>query len=373
MVEGGVSVANVIKRDRWSTDRKTGERRSRAVYQVRWREGRRQRSQQFERRADAELFCAQAKVRLAQGLPAIPERRDPLTAEEAIARHLDHREAHGSPESARVYLSTFSQFAEWVTRGGSRRFEMTEMTPMIVEEWIAELARGGQVSKNVRLQYARRVLGMWRWIAQRYPDRCAPFVAVTLQRTEQREQPAPSWVEMDRAIAAARAGAGWRRVGSVQDREWLVRALTILRFTGLRIGQVWQLRWADLDLEQGTLHARAEFDRGRRGRIVPISPHLHRYLLSTRPTGGRLIERACVPESKWINRCWRAAEVRPSITGWHAFRRGVETGLAAEGVDLIRIRKLIGHTMGVDDAYLSAAGLDLREAVSRIPAIGERS
>ncbi len=135
MVEGGVSVANVIKRDRWSTDRKTGERRSRAVYQVRWREGRRQRSQQFERRADAELFCAQAKVRLAQGLPAIPERRDPLTAEEAIARHLDHREAHGSPESARVYLSTFSQFAEWVTRGGSRRFEMTEMTPMIVEEW----------------------------------------------------------------------------------------------------------------------------------------------------------------------------------------------------------------------------------------------
>jgi hypothetical protein len=86
------------------------------------------------------------------------------------------------------------------------------------------------------------------------------------------------------------------------------------------------------------------------------------------------LQRSAFRATKWATRIWREVG-REGLVGWHAFRRGVETGLAALGVDLIRIRKLIGHSSGVDDAYLDAMGLDLREAIARIPPItlGEES
>ena len=36
------------------------------------------------------------------------------------------------------------------------------------------------------------------------------------------------------------------------------------------------------------------------------------------------------------------------------------------------LRKLVGHSMGVADAYLDATVLNLEDAVARIPAIGEQ-
>jgi integrase len=123
-----------------------------------------------------------------------------------------------------------------------------------------------------------------------------------------------------------------------------------MRFTGLRAGQTWT----------------------GRGREVPISIHLVEYLKGLDPDGDRLFERAWVPEAKWINRCWRAAGIRPAIHGWHAFRRGFETGLFAAGIDLVRVRALIGHSSGVDDSYIDAAGLNLAAAVRAIPPVEDR-
>jgi hypothetical protein len=81
------------------------------------------------------------------------------------------------------------------------------------------------------------------------------------------------------------------------------------------------------------------------------------------------LDRSLYRATKWAKRIWQECDARPGIVGWHSFRRGFETGLAALGVDLIRIKKLTGHSLGVDDAYLDAAGLDLREAIERIPPV----
>jgi integrase len=178
---------------------------------------------------------------------------------------------------------------------------------------------------------------------------------------------------MDHCIQAACEGAAYLQTGLVDDLEMVVRAATIMRFTGLRISQVWQLTWADFDLDHATMHVDAKYDRARRGRVVPISAHLVEYLASLGQREGRLFQRALSPEAKWVNRCWRAAGVREGISGWHAFRRGFETGLALDGANLIVIRKLIGHRSGVDDAYLDAMALNLHKTVARIPPLADQS
>jgi integrase len=118
------------------------------------------------------------------------------------------------------------------------------------------------------------------------------------------------------------------------------------------------------------LNVRPETEKTGRGREVPVSAHLVQFLDDWAPPPGRLFARAWTPEAMWINRCWRAAGVRTAIHGRHAFRRGFETGLLAAGVDLVRVRALIGHSSGVDDSYIDAAGLNLRAAVSAVPEIG---
>tara|TARA_B100000575_G_scaffold133505_1_gene106351 strand:+ start:373 stop:687 length:315 start_codon:yes stop_codon:yes gene_type:complete len=51
-------------------------------------------------------------------------------------------------------------------------------------------------------------------------------------------------------------------------------------------------------------------------------------------------------------------------------------GKKTRNVDMLghvyALRKLVGHSMGVADAYLDATVLNLEDAVARIPAIGEQ-
>ncbi|MFH1468729.1 MAG: tyrosine-type recombinase/integrase [Pseudomonadota bacterium] len=347
------------------TDKRTG------ASKVSWRDpDGRQRSKRFpkgQRRA-AEVFRAEIVQRLAQGLAGRSARQDPLPAEDAVAAYIDHVQVTGSADSARTLESTLSAFVAWWTRGGTRRAYMTDLDPIIVERWFKHLCEKGSPAQPTRVKYARRVSSWWAWTARRYRERCAPHTPPDLPRAMRTPKPAPTWAEMDRCVLAAAEGAGLR-YGS-PDAAWVERAATIARYTGLRPVQVWALTWDDIDLVDKKLTVAAEHDRGRRGRIIPICDPLVDYLATLgRREGGLFDMKRCSLGTRYINRCWRASGARSTISGWHAFRRGFETGLLAAGVDLVRVRALVGHSSGVDDHYIDAAGLDLREAVARIPKI----
>jgi integrase len=338
---------------------------------VSWRDpDGRQRSKRFPagQRAAAKQFHAEVVRRLAQGLPGRSARQDPLPAEEAVALYLDHVAVTGSRDSARTLESTLAAFVAWWTRGGTRRAYMTDLDPILVERWFKHLCEKGSPAQPTRVKYARRVSTWWSWVARRYRDRCAPHEPPGLPRAMRAPKSAPTWAEMDLCVLAAADGAGLR-YGS-PDAAWVERAATIARYTGLRPVQVWALTWDDIDLVGKMLTVRPEHDRGRVGRIIPICDPLVAYLATLGRREGALFDmKRCSLGTRYVNRCWRAAGVRPTISGWHAFRRGFETGLLAAGVDLVRVRSLVGHSSGVDDHYIDAAGLDLREAVGRIPAI----
>lgn len=65
---------------------------------------------------------------------------------------------------------------------------------------------------------------------------------------------------MDRCIATA---TGWQQ-----------KLLTVLRFTGLRVGETILLTWDDMDLERRELFIDAAVSKHREERTIPISPLL---------------------------------------------------------------------------------------------------
>lgn len=339
-------------------------------WRVRWRDpDGRARSKGVPDRKTAKLVAADIERRVARGLPGEATQQRPVEAEDAVAAFLDHKRAMGSPRSVKTYECPILQFV-YFARKGRQKFYLTDMTPELIEDWFIHLSQRASPGHNTRIQYASIIARWWEWSARRFRGGIAPFIRPELPRKTRTKQASPTFAEMDACILAARDGAAFTRLP--KDPGWVERMLTIMRFTGLRVRQTNLLTWDDFDLTRATLHVPADTEKTRVGRIIPISPHLVEYLAGLGRREGRLFRRVSTPEAKWVNRAWRAAGVRPQIHGWHAFRRGLETGLLGQlNVDLVRVRALVGHSSGVDDSYIDAAGLNLRDAVDVIPPITE--
>lgn len=296
----------------------------------------------------------------------------PRTAEQ-YARALDLflrflRAEHGAAPLYPDLLSkgTLGAFYDWLAAGSGRvpphdrphqRVSTAPRTPQTCR-------------KNVEV-----VQLAWAWAADSddYADEAPRPRTIEMPEGETDPTVAPSWSEMDACVEAAEG--------------WIRKLAIVLRFTGLRVQQVMRLRWDDVDLDLGTLRIRGALGKSaeeRRGRIVPLSPHLVDELSGWGVRDGWLVpcnrqpgprereargrdmarawKRAGVPEDRWRN--------QPD----HAFRKGITSGLKRLGADTEAVEYILGHSRpSVRGAYLDPDFLPNREAVTLIPAIGADS
>ena len=149
-----------------------------------------------------------------------------------------------------------------------------------------------------------------------------------------------------------------RLLDAIEDRSWYAMVLTALR-TGLRYGELCELRWDDVDLVAGRLLVRRSFTKGfvttpktNKSREVPLSPatvevlkgirglrHLKGGLVFCKPDGGRRIHRRA---DVAIKRFGRLAGLR-SI-GWHVLRHTFASHLIMRGRSLKEVQELLGHS-----------------------------
>lgn len=161
-----------------------------------------------------------------------------------------------------------------------------------------------------------------------------------------------------------------RLLKAIEDRSWHAMVLTALR-TGLRYGELCELRWDDVDLVAGRILVRRSFTKGfvttpktHKSREVPLSPatietlkgirglrHLRGGLVFCQVNGKRRIHRRA---DVAIKRFCRAAGLRP--IGWHVLRHTFASHLIMRGRSLKEVQELLGHsdvTMTMRYAHLS--------------------
>ena len=195
-------------------------RKRRGRFEVRWRASGRQRSKTFTRKRDADRFKVEIERRAQLG--SLFE-ADPVRFGDYVDSWLDRQEQ-------RVRVSTDERYRQALSAVGPLGcLRIHELRASDIEDQIALVGRRAPRQAQIALQLVRRVL---RSAEQRGHRVDAAIFSVEAPRYEEREPRFLTWVQVE-ALASY-----------CVER----RLITFAALTGLRQGELFALRRADLDL-----------------------------------------------------------------------------------------------------------------------------
>jgi integrase len=162
----------------------------------------------------------------------------------------------------------------------------------------------------------------------------------------------------DTARRDARASANaWRRARGYNDwavydtyTDYVTPLVLLALNSGLRRGELLQLRWRDLDLQRRILTVRGEGAKTLQTRHVPLNSEAARVMKAWRPTvvepdwcafGGSTESTPIVA----VKKACRGVLKRAKITQFrfHDLRHTFASKLVMAGIDLNTVRELLGH------------------------------
>jgi integrase len=171
-----------------------------------------------------------------------------------------------------------------------------------------------------------------------------------------------------------------RLIEALQER--LRPLLLVAIHTGMRLGELLALTWKDVDLGSGTIAIR-EAKSGEE-RIAWMSPIARATLQALRAKqiqesaasdsvalirGSYIFGAALGSARTCLWRYWQPALRKAGIEDlrFHDLRHTFATRLVARGIDIYRVKTLIGHkTLRKTERYAHVADEHLREAVERL-------
>ena len=151
-------------------------------------------------------------------------------------------------------------------------------------------------------------------------------------------------------------------------------------FTGMRSGELYALRWTDIDLDNRTISVSKAWNskngftstKNQKSRIVPISAELLSFLKELKLKRSR--EEYVLPHPKEWTRGEAAKVLKQfckaiQITEirFHDLRATFITNLLARGESLARVMAIVGHAdMETTNVYLRKAGIELKDGTEKL-------
>jgi len=165
--------------------------------------------------------------------------------------------------------------------------------------------------------------------------------------------------------------------------------------TGMRSGEMYALRWSDIDLDTGLISITKQWTskdglhatKANRNRVVPINPDLRRFLTELTLSGGHT-------ETLWdgVNKCevtftdyvlprlveWNHGEQAAVLADFcrtigitevkfHDLRATFITNMLTQGVALVTVMSIVGHRkMSTTDRYVRLAGVGIKGATEKL-------
>ena len=310
-------------------DPKTG------VYQMEWREGGK-RGQQSLGHRDFDRAKRQADamaVELAVAKPADAEPEpEPLTLGQLFEMYLEEVTPTKSERTRGHDKRALSMFEAFL--GADR-----EPSSLSKRDWdrFIQKRRAGDIGASGRPVSDRTVecdlrtlMAVLNWAEKSKDDSGAPLV----DRNPFRGLTPPKEKNPRRVILTEEEYQAL--LGVAEGIDWRFRvALVLAHETGHRIGAVRQLRWSDVDLEDGLIRWRAQTEKTGYEHVTPITEGAQEALRAARARNPGIGDAPVLPAPQDSAECasrylmrdwWKRAEVKAKLEpkpgrGWHSLRR----------------------------------------------------
>ncbi len=167
-------------------------------------------------------------------------------------------------------------------------------------------------------------------------------------------------VDRDEKIKAERdSGNQWREARGVEllpslrskaYADHLAPMVLLSLNTGMRQGEVFSLRWDDVDLAAQSLAIRGAAAKSGRTRHIPLNAEVVKVLETWKAQqeeiGGFVFPSKGGGPFDNVKKAWASLLVDAKITGfrWHDMRHHFASRLVMAGVDLNTVRELLGHS-----------------------------
>jgi len=239
------------------------------------------------------------------------------------------------------------------------------------EFWSFEMER--KLSDKTRYDRRVIVLQLTKWATERAEVlQKNPLRHVKMQKPEWAPQPCFSPEQVEAMLGGAEPG--------MQDM------IMVLAFTGVRFGELRELRWEDIDLNRGTygfvtIRRGGANDRtkGRRSRRIPLHPEISA-MFKARPRGdgrvfaarelgghgnGRIVDTVFLRKLKRL--CATCEFTDPNQYKTHTFRHFFASMLARENVSYKYALEFMGHrSSDILDLYYKMYDRDAERAILAI-------
>lgn len=226
-----------------------------------------------------------------------------------------------------------------------------EFTPIAVRRWLADELAGGRHPKTLETElYA---LSSFCKFLEAYGLEKNPCFGIRLARRDAR---VPLWLNEEECARAI----------EIADEIGIGSEVRLALATGLRLGELIRLEWADIDIGRRVVLIRKT--KSRKPRMVPLSAKALEALEMQRPRTGeftyvfparrrrgkswRYIDkpgsaRGWIARFKPIQQAiakFRAVGERCTGRAWHLLRHTFASRLAQAGVSLYKIAEWMGHS-----------------------------
>ncbi|MBD2038808.1 tyrosine-type recombinase/integrase [Leptolyngbya sp. FACHB-321] len=188
---------------------------------------------------------------------------------ERFAAHL--QQLGRSPLTVKNYLSDLKSFSQWLRLSEYERLGLTQVTSKELEQYQAFLLTQQKLKPNSVNRRLGALKTFYTWLHQteaRGSERL-PRVPVRVRGVPVARAAPLSQEEQLRLLEAVEQSQNYRDCAIVK----------VLLSTGIRVGELCQLRWADLDLETEQGQLRVQPGKSNRMRRLVLPPDVRKALL----------------------------------------------------------------------------------------------
>ena len=263
-----------------------------------------------------------------KALNAPPSKKEPerITWTEFQRRYLEFKTEQGkAPRSVLRFKAALDAFGRYLKTRGIEQVDEIALT--VVEGYAPFRTKAEKCGVKTAYTDALVIKNAFKWASK--PSR--GLLKVNPATDWETKEPVMPKRSMYSADEVAKLGVG--------VRSWLRPVVITLAWSGMRIGELVNLRWKDVDLENRVLRIRVREDwkpKGRADRMIPIFPQVDAVLRQQRvgeyvflgPKGGRVKE-------NYALECLQTDQEKLNLPegDLHGFRRFFATNMLQAGTN----------------------------------------